>query len=68
MTAHVREATTPLGGDPDLVNEGNPDAILLADCSCGETYTVQQGRGEGERLDAAHALHVAQAEAKEGAR
>lgn len=47
---HVREATTPLD-----------DGTLLADCSCGETYTAAQGGRPGEEyeaLEAARNRHV----------
>jgi hypothetical protein len=37
-----------------------PGGTLLADCSCGATYSVPQGYSEGEALDAAHEIHVAE--------
>lgn len=60
---HIRETTTPMGS----MTEG-PGGTLLADCSCGYTYEVAQGPGEGDRLDAAHAAHVAEAESEENER
>jgi len=49
---HVREATTPL-----------PGGTLLADCSCGGTYSVPQGGNEYLALTRAHGEHIAEAEA-----
>jgi hypothetical protein len=56
LVGHVREATTP-----------QDDGTLLADCSCGGTYSVPQG-GDDEygRLEQAHALHVRAVTAGEG--
>jgi hypothetical protein len=45
--AHRREATTPM-----------QDGTLLADCSCGGTYSVPQGGNEYAALETAHAEHV----------
>lgn len=44
---HEREATTPLD-----------DGTLLADCSCGGTYSVAQGGDEYAALEAAHREHI----------
>lgn len=58
---HVREATTPT----TLLGEGVP-GLLLADCSCGDTYTVPEGAlpTEFQALEAAHAAHVRKVEGK----
>jgi hypothetical protein len=45
---HERETTTPM-----------EDGTLLADCSCGATYSVPQGGGEYGKLERAHRRHVA---------
>lgn len=53
VVEHRREATTPgvlLGGE--VSNQ------LIADCSCGGTYTIEVGENEYGRLEAAHAEHV----------
>jgi hypothetical protein len=47
-TEHVRETTTPIGNE------------LVADCSCGETYSVPQGGDEYAALEAAHERHAAE--------
>jgi hypothetical protein len=57
---HVREAVTPV----DSTTYG-PGGALLADCSCGGTYSVPQGWNEGEALDEAHETHVAECAAIE---
>jgi hypothetical protein len=56
-TLHNRETATPgsLLGDPDL------NGLIIADCSCGGTYTVPEGGDEHEALEAAHRQHVATA-------
>jgi hypothetical protein len=45
---HQREAVTPM-----------QDGTLLADCSCGATYSVPQGGDEYAALEAAQAQHAA---------
>ena len=52
VVGHVRESATPLALD------GGPN-LLEGVCACGVLYTVIPGPGEGERLDKAHAEHVA---------
>lgn len=47
LQAHQREATTPMD-----------DGTLLADCLCGETYSVPQGGGEYEALEAERRAHI----------
>jgi hypothetical protein len=47
---HQREATTPI-----------EDGTLLADCSCGGTYSVPQGGDEYAALEEAHVRHAAEA-------
>src|ERR1017187_6158915 len=47
-TGHQRESATPMD-----------DGALLADCSCGATYSVPQGVDEYDALEAAHARHIA---------
>lgn len=45
---HIREATTPMD-----------DGTLLADCSCGEEYSVpQDGGDELEALEAERQRHI----------
>lgn len=51
---HIRETTTPMD-----------DGTLLADCSCGGTYSVPQGGDEYGALEAEHARHAADPDAKE---
>lgn len=53
--AHEREATTPM-----------EDGTLLADCSCGGTYSVPQGGDEYEALEAARRGHIASEAAAKG--
>jgi hypothetical protein len=48
MTGHTRESATP-----------TDDGMILADCSCGATYSVPQGGDEYGALERAHAEHVA---------
>jgi hypothetical protein len=47
---HQRDAVTPM-----------PDGTLLADCTCGGTYSVRQGGDEYAALEAAQAQHEADA-------
>ena len=54
MDEHTREATTP--ASYSATAEGD---ILIADCSCGGTYTVPQGGDELAALDAGQAEHAA---------
>lgn len=56
-TDHQREATTPM-----------PDGTLLADCSCGGTYSAPQGGNEYAALQTAHQAHVSQSEPQGGPR
>lgn len=58
---HVRETTSRT----TLLGEGEPGQ-LLADCSCGDTYTAPEGGNEYAALEAAHALHVSVAQEAEG--
>ena len=44
---HEREAVTPL-----------PNGTLLADCTCGGSYSVPQGGDEYAALEAAHQEHA----------
>ena len=53
---HVREAIA-LGENLDPPQPG----IVIADCSCGATYSVPQGRDEYGVLEKAHREHVANA-------
>jgi hypothetical protein len=55
---HTREATTPQP-DPRVYV---PGGTLLADCSCGGTYTAPQGGDEYAALEKAHLTHVQKAE------
>lgn len=50
--SHERETTTPMD-----------DGTLLADCSCGASYSVPQGGNEYAALEEAHSRHVAEAKA-----
>lgn len=45
---HIRETTTPMN-----------DGTLLADCSCGDTYSAPQGGDEYEALEAERVRHAA---------
>lgn len=58
LSEHVREATT----STDLLIAGgetqHEPGLLLADCSCGDTYTVPSGGDEYAALESAHADHV----------
>jgi hypothetical protein len=47
MKKHVREAATPM-----------EDGALVADCSCGGSYSVPQGGDEYGALEAEHARHA----------
>jgi hypothetical protein len=58
--AHVRETATPgsLMDDPGLYG------WIVADCSCGGRYAVPEGGDEFAALEAGHARHIAEAEAR----
>jgi hypothetical protein len=45
---HIRETTTPING------------LLISDCSCGAEYSVPWGGNEYEKLEQAHAEHIAE--------
>lgn len=44
---HQRTATTPM-----------EDGTLVADCSCGGTYSIEQGASEYTRLEAERLRHM----------
>lgn len=47
LTPHARKVTRP-----------TDDGTLVAECSCGGTYSIQQGNNALARLELAHAQHV----------
>lgn len=73
ITGHVRETSSHcyFMADADLSAVGLPphpvlpeldpdhQCVILADCSCGNSYWVTEGGDEYGKLEAAHKLHVA---------